>query len=241
MRKATSVRTVTTLVVALLVISATTVACAQATWEGPTGVFLNPLALNLAQGKVAASVHYLNLQPVGGLTTYGLAYGAFDNFEIGLTRADLSAGGLTSIDILHAKYVWAGHGGIPNLALGAIVRDTEGSGGALTNDFYLAATKIFPAKTPVIASVTVRNTNGLGSGLFGKDTERSFQLGAFLGVQATPKLIVGAEVYDQPQADAWLDLAARYIASPNTFVDVGLARINDAFDNQFAVAVTQVF
>ena len=58
-------RTVTTLVVALLVISATTVACAQATWEGPTGVFLNPLALNLAQGKVAASVHYLNLQRGG--------------------------------------------------------------------------------------------------------------------------------------------------------------------------------
>jgi hypothetical protein len=240
-RKATSVRTVTLLSVALLVIITATVACAQATWEGPTGVFLNPLALDLAKGQTAVSIHYLNLEPAGGLTTYGLAYGAFDNFEVGLTRADLSAGGLTSLDILHAKYVWPGQHGAPNLALGAILRDTEGSGGANTNDFYLAATKIFPAKTPVIASVTVRNTNGLGSGLFGKDTDRSFQLGAFLGVQVTPKLILGAEYYDQPEADAWLDLAARYFASPNTTIDVGLARINDTFDDQFALAVTHVF
>ena len=103
------------------------------------------------------------------------------------------------------------------------------------------ATKVFPAKTPVIASLTVRNTNGLGSGLFGKDTSRSTVLGGFLGVVAKPNLIIGVEYYDQPGADAWKDLAVRYTVSPDTYIDAGLARLNDTFKNQFAVAVTHQF
>ncbi len=233
-------RTVTTLLAVLLIVVAATAACAQGTCEGPTGVFLNPLALGLGRDKAAATFHYLNLQPAGSLTTYGLVYGAYDNLEVGVTRADLAVGGLTSIDLLHAKYVWPGKGGAPNVALGGVLRLNEDDG-PTTSDFYLAATKVFPSKTPVIASVTLRNTDGLGSGLFGKDDDRSFQLGGFLGVQATPKLIVGVEYYDQPEADAWLDLAARYVADANTFVDAGLARINDDLDDQFAVAVTHVF
>lgn len=233
-------RTYTYIAIAVVTIISASVACAQVNWEGQTGVFLNPLAFDLSQNKLETSAHYLSLEPAGSLTTYGLTYGAFQNFEVGLTRAELAVGGLTSLDILHGKYVWAGKNGSPNLGVGATVRLTE-SGGPTTTDFYAVATKVFPSKTPVIASLTVRNTNALGNGLFGKDTDRTFQLGGFLGVQATKRLIVGAEYYGQPKADDWLDLAARYIADDKTFVDVGLARINDTFDNQFAVAVTHVF
>jgi len=213
---------------------------AQGTWEGPTGVFLNPLAIDLAQTKTQVSAHYLNLQPVGGLSTFGVTYGAAKNLEVGLTYADLSAGAQTQFEILHAKWIavpFKGEG--PAIALGGIYRNAEG--GKSTSDFYAAITKVFPAKTPVIASLTLRNTDGVGSGLFGRDTERSFQVGGFLGVQALPNLIAGVEYYGQPATDDWKDLAVRYIVDPNTFIDAGLARINKTFSDQLAVAVTHQF
>ena len=213
---------------------------AQGSWEGPTGVFLNPLAIDLAKGKTSVSTHYLNLQPVGSLTTFGVTYGAAENLEVGYTRADLNAGGQSEINILHAKYIALPFKDeYPAVAVGAIVRDVVS--GPTTSDYYLAATKVFPAKTPVIASLTVRNTDGVGSGLFGRDTERSFQVGGFLGVQASPKLIAGVEYYGQPAADDWKDIAVRYIADPNTFIDAGVARINSSLSDQFAVALTHQF
>lgn len=230
----------TTLTVVALTVLAASFAFAQGTWEGPTGVFLNPLAIDLAQGKTQASIHYLNLQPAGGLTTVGATYGVAKNLEVGLTYADLSAGAQTQFEILHAKYIALPFKGeAPAVAVGTILRNAEG--GSSTNDFYLAATKVFPAKTPIIASLTVRNTNGLGSGLFGRDTERTWNVGGFLGVQALPNLIAGFEYYGQPKVEDWKDFAVRYIVDPNTFIDAGIARINDTFKNQLAVAVTHQF
>lgn len=49
---------------------------------------------------------------------------------------------------------------------------------------------------------------------------------------------MGTEVFGQPDAAAWLDLAFRYNLGPRTFLDGGLARINAAFDGQIAVALT---
>jgi hypothetical protein len=233
------VKSITLVVVAFFVVAASA-AFAQSTFEGPTGVFLNPLAITLAQGKTAVSGHYLNLQPVGSLTTFGVTYGAAKNLEVGLTRADLNAGGQSEFNIFHAKYLALPFKGqSPAVAVGTIVRSA--TSGPTTSDFYVAATKIFPAKLPVIASATVRYTDGIGSGLFGKDTGHSTQFGGFLGVQATPKLIAGVEYYGQPGVDDWKDIAVRYCVDANTNIDAGIADINGGLDNQFAVALTHQF
>ena len=213
-------------------------AWSQATWEGPTGVFLNPLALTVPNGTWQASAHYLNLQPAGALTTFGVTYGADSRWEIGATYTSLAVGGGQDAVLLHTKYVVLPFkGDWPQVAVGAIVRDP--SGGDATEDFYAVATKVFPGSTPVIASLTVRNTNGLGSGLFGKASSRTTELGGFLGIQATPKIIVGVEYYEQPTVSPWQDIAVRYIAGPHTFIDAGYARLNAAFDNQIAIGLTQ--
>lgn len=209
----------------------------QATWEGPTGVFLNPLAFTVGEGTGQASIHFLDLQPVGSLTTVGVTYGIGRDWEVGITRANLSVGGASNINILHTKWIAApSRGGGPQLAVGAILRDAEH--GSSTNDFYLAATQVFGGATPVIASLTVRNTNGLGSGLFGKDDHRTMQFGGFLGVQAAKNLILGVEYYTQPDGPEWKDICFRWSVAPGTFIDGGLAYINDPLDNQFAVALT---
>jgi hypothetical protein len=223
-----------------LTLAAAGASWSQATWDGPTGVFLNPLALTLGKGLTQVSMHHLDLQPAGSLTTYGVEYGVNERLELGVTEANLAVGGANAQDIFNAKYVVRPVGGKgPGVAVGTILRSTHG--GDSTSDFYVVATQVFPTKAPIIASVTLRSTNGLGSGLFGKADDRSTQLGAVLAVQAGPNLIVGVEYYDQPDAPAWKDLAVRYVVSPNTFVDAGLADLNDTFDNQFAVALTHQF
>lgn len=215
-------------------------AYAQSTWDGPTGAFLNPLAINIAEHKTQGSVHYLDLQPAGSLTTFGAKYGLTDRLETGITHANLSVGGSNKVDIFHAKYLLRPlEPGKPGLALGAVLRDAHG--GPSTSDFYLAATHIFPTKKPIIASVTVRSTNALGSGLFGKAGDRTTEFGGFLGVQITPNLIPNVEYFEQPGGPAWKDVGVRYIASPTTTVDFGVADVGDGLDNQIALGITHQF
>lgn len=232
-------KTITLVVVALLVVVASA-AFAQSTWEGPTGAFLNPLACNVGDGAVQGSAHYLDLQPAGSLTTFGANYGLSDRLEVGVTQANLSIGGSNKIDNLHAKYILRPLGtGKPAFALGAVLRNAHG--GADTADYYLAATHIFPSSKPIIASLTIRSTNALGSGLFGKASGRTTQFGGFFGVQVTPKLIPNVEYYQQPQGDDWKDIGVRYIASPTTYWDFGLADVGNGFSDQFALGVTHQF
>jgi hypothetical protein len=214
-------------------------AWSQATWEGPTGVFLNPLALTIGDGKQEVSAHFLDLEPIGSLTTFGYVYGLNKDIEVGYTRASLSAGAPStfSTDILHAKWIalpfkdqW------PQVAVGAIARSTHG--GDSTDDFYLVATKVFQTSTPIIASVDVRNTNAAWSGLLGRTDERDWLLGGFLGFQVSPKLIVGAEYYGQDESRPWRDIAVRYNVGNGTNIDAGIARFNDTWDNQVAVAIS---
>lgn len=213
---------------------------AQSTWDGPTGAFLNPLAINIADGQVQGSVHYLDLQPAGSLTTFGAKYGVTDRLEAGVTQANLSVGGSNKVDIFHAKYILRPlGGGKPGVALGTVLRN--GHGAPSTSDFYLAATQVFPTSKPVIASVTVRSTNGLGSGLFGKASGRSTELGGFFGVQIKPNLIPNVEYYQQPDGPAWKDIGVRYIASPTTFWDFGVADVGGGFGDQLAMGVTYQF
>lgn len=212
---------------------------AQSNWEGPTGAYLNPLAWNLPAWQGQGALHYLDLQPAGSLTTYGASYGLTDRLEAGLTQASLSIGGSSKTNILHAKYILRPlGGGKPGVAVGAVLRDI--SGGASTSDYYLVATHIFPAKTPVIASVTVRSTNGLGSGLFGK-TGRTTEFGGFLGVQVRPNLIPNMEFLGQPDGPDWKDIGVRWIANPTTYWDFGIADVANGLDDQLALGVTHQF
>ncbi|MHB8995902.1 MAG: hypothetical protein ACYC63_11710 [Armatimonadota bacterium] len=232
-------KTNTSVVVALFAVAASA-AFAQSTWEGPTGAYLNPLACNVADGKIQGSAHYLDLQPAGSLTTFGANYGLTDRLEIGITQASLSIGGSNKVDNLHAKYLLRPLGtGKPALALGTVLRNAHG--GADTADYYLAATHIFPSSKPVIASLTIRSTNALGSGLFGKASGRTTQFGGFFGVQVTPKLIPNVEYYQQPDGDDWKDIGLRYIASPTTYWDFGIADVGGSLSNQFALGVTHQF
>ncbi len=225
------------IVVAALIFGQST-GWSQSTWEGPTGVFLNPLALTLPASKGRASVHFLDLQPAGALTSIGSAYGFGGGWEAGITRADLSVAGSTNTNILHAKkIVLPFKDGLPQVAVGVILRDTH-PGGPSTNDFYIVATKVFSTSTPIITSLTVRNTNGLGSGLFGKTSSRHTEVGGFLGFQVRENLCLGVEYYGQPQTGPWKDICFRWQVGSNTFVDGGLADLNDTFDNQLACGLT---
>lgn len=231
-------KTIFVCLITIVVLAASLPAWSQATWEGPTGVFLNPLALTQAQGKWQASAHFLDLEPVGSLTTLGVTYGG-GKWEAGYTRANLAVGAPRdfAIDTVHAKLVvvpfkdeW------PQIAIGGIARSTHG--GDSTNDIYLAATKIFKTSTPIIASLTVRNTNANWSGLGGKAADRSTDVGGFLGFVVKPNLILGTEYYGQGDAPAWSDLAFRWTVSPNTFIDGGVAHISHDWNRQVAVALT---
>lgn len=213
---------------------------AQSTWDGPTGAYLNPLAINIGEGKTQGSVHYVDLQPVGSLTTFGAKYGITDRLEAGLTQANFSAGGSNKVDIFHAKYLLQPlGGGKPGIALGTVLRN--GHSTASTSDFYLVGTHVFPTSKPIIASLAVRSTNALGSGLFGKASDRSTELGGFLGVQINPNLIPNVEYYQQPGGPAWKDLGVRYIASPTTYWDFGVADLGTGLSNQLALGVTHQF
>ena len=230
--------TLIAVLVGLLLLVAAIPGWSQATWEGPTGVFFNPLALTLPAGTSQASVHYLDLSGSGSLTTLSYTAGLAHGLEAGVAHIGLAVGGSSNSNSVFGKWVaLPAKGDAPAVAVGTTWRFPE-SGDDANGDAYVAITKIFPARTPIIASLTVRATNGLWSGLFGKANNWTTQVGGFLGVVATPKLIVGGEYYEQPDSDAWKDVAVRYTASSSTNVDLGWAHLSDTFDNQYAVAVS---
>ncbi len=217
-----------------------TAVLAQASLEGPTGVFLTPLAYTLPEGTVQGSMHFADLQPLGTLTTLGVTAGLPGGFEVGLTRAAFAVGGTNNTDVLHAK--WAAlpeKHRAPAVSIGAILRRTHG--GDSTADLYLVATKVFPTKTPVIVSANVRSTNGIGFGLLGK-SDREMEIGGFLGFVVNPRLIVGWEAARQPgAAPTWSDFCFRYSPTPDTNIDGGLADLGPGLDDQVAVAFTRRF
>lgn len=229
---------VLTLLVLALGLVAAGSAWSQSSWEGPTGAYLNPLALNLARSQVQGGTHYLDLQPAGALTTFGVSYGLTNRLEIGVTQNDLSVGSAAKVNVLHAKYLLRPLApGQPGVAVGAVWRSATQD----TADFYAVATQIFPTRQPLIASVTVRSTNARGSGLFGRAAGRSIQWGGFLGVQVTPHLIPNVEYLAQAEGEDWADVGVRYVVNANTNWDFGLADVGGDFGNQFAFGVTHKF
>ncbi len=232
---------ITTLLLAVgLAVLLPTAALAQASLEGPTGVYLTPLAYALPPGAIEGSIHFVDLQPLGTLTTLSINAGLPRGVEVGITREAFAVGGTANTDTLHAK--WAAvpeKDNAPAISVGGVMRHAHG--GDSTADFYVVATKIFSTKTPLIVSANVRSTNGTGFGLLGK-SDREIEVGGFLGFVVNPKLIVGWDVAKQPgDAPTWSALAVRYSPAADTNIDVGLADLGAALDDQIAVAFSRRF
>lgn len=170
-------------------------------YEGPTGVFVTPLAATSASpanglGKPSISYHVLASGPViGTWNTVSLTEGFAKRFEVGYTREDHAAGSSTTLsplwtdglNIFHgkariveenaAKTKW-----VPGIALGGIARTNDSNVGDSANgqtknnaDIYVVATKVITQTKPVplILSVGVRGTNASLWGLGGNAPEFS--------------------------------------------------------------------
>lgn len=233
------------LIVVSLVLSLTAIlpgSCfGQASLEGPTGVCLTPLAYTLPGGTTQASMHFVDLEPLGTLTTLSVTAGLRHGIEVGFTREAMAVGGTVNTNVFHAK--WAAvreKAHSPAVSVGAIVRNPEGSGGS-TSDFYLVGSKILPGKTPVILSANARSTDGVGFGLLG-EADRETKYGGFVGFVVHPKLILGWEAAQQPGgARTWSAFCFRYSPTEDTNIDGGIADLGSGLDNQLAVVLTRRF
>jgi hypothetical protein len=165
-------------------------------YEGPTGVFVTPLASTAASpahgaGHPVIAYHVLAGGPViGTWNTVSITEGFAKRLEFGYTREDHAAGNTTGlsplwtdgINIFHgkvnlvpenaAKTKW-----IPAISVGGIARTNDsnvfnGSNGqSKTNaDIYVVATKVITQiskKVPVLVNAGVRGTNASLWGLGG--------------------------------------------------------------------------
>jgi hypothetical protein len=174
-------------------------------YEGPTGVFVTPLAATAASpahgaGHPVISYHVLAAGPViGTFNTVSFTEGFAKRFELGYTREDHAAGntaGLSplwtdGLNLFHAKAVVVPENAgktkwIPAVAVGGIARTNDSNVGNGTNgqtktngDIYLVATKIVTQtkKVPLILNAGVRGTNASLWGLGGNAPD--FQARAF--------------------------------------------------------------
>jgi len=164
-------------------------------YEGPTGIFVTPLASTAASpangfGHPVVAYHVLAGGPViGTWNTVSVTEGFAKRFEVGYTReihaegdtADLSPLWTEGFNIFHGKanILDENHGKspwVPALSIGGIVRTNvrnvggEISGKDTTNgDIYLVATKIVTQtkKVPLVLNAGVRGTNASLWGLGG--------------------------------------------------------------------------
>ena len=165
-------------------------------YEGPTGVFVTPLASTAASpangaGHPVIAYHVLAGGPViGTWNTVSITEGFAKRIEIGYTREDHAAGntaGLSplwtdGLNIFHgkvnlipenaAKTKW-----VPAISVGGIARTNDSNvfngtnGQSKTNgDLYLVATKVvtqIEKKVPILLNAGVRGTNSSLWGLGG--------------------------------------------------------------------------
>jgi len=228
-------RTIITLTAALVLAPG---ARAQISWEGQSGVFLNPLAYPIAPGKVQASAHYIDLERVGTISTFSVAGGLRGNVEIGFTRIASGVTGVASQNVIPVKWQFVKETSkIPGVAANIIYRDLVGTGSI--TDYGLTGTKVLKAGTStVIVSGGFRYTKALGVGLFGIADSARVRWEASAAIFVNPKLILGAEYKEQIGARAWRDIALRYLYSKNLTIDVGLANFAPSLSNQVAAGIT---
>lgn len=181
--------------VALSSVFVATVVHAQLGYEGPTGIFVTPLAAVSPSplhgvGRPTIAYHVLADGPViGDFNTVSFTEGFAKRFEVGYTREDHSAGSTAALsplwtnglNLFHAKAVvvpenfgktkW-----VPGIAIGGIARTNDSNVGNGANgqtktngDIYVVATKIITQtkKVPLVLNVGVRGTNASLWGLGG--------------------------------------------------------------------------
>lgn len=169
-------------------------------YEGPTGIFVTPLAATAASpangfGKPVIATHALAGGPaIGTFTTYSITEGYGKRVEFGYTREDHATtdssnafSGLWNegLNIFHGKInVLPENYGktkwVPALSVGGIVRtndgyvgDNQGGQSAHNADVYLVGTKIVAVakKLPVVLNGGVRGTNASLWGLGGNSPD----------------------------------------------------------------------
>jgi hypothetical protein len=199
-------RAINTLLLALIFSLASHLAQAQSLgYEGPTGVFVTPLASTAASpahglGAPVIAYHVLAGGPViGTFNTVSITEGLAKHIEFGYTREDHAAGSSATLsplwtdghNIFHGKVnIVSENAGktkwVPAISIGGIVRTNDSNVGDGTNkqsktngDIYAVATKIVTQtkKVPLVLSVGVRGTNSSLWGLGGNAP--SFQARAF--------------------------------------------------------------
>jgi hypothetical protein len=164
-------------------------------YEGPTGVFVTPLAAIATSpahgaGHPVISYHLLAGGPViGTWSTVSFTEGFARRFELGYTRQDHAAGSSASLsplwtdglNIFHGKAIVVSENAgktkwVPGIAIGGIARTNDSNVGDGANgqarangDIYLVATKIVTQtkKVPLVLNAGVRGTNSSLWGLGG--------------------------------------------------------------------------
>jgi hypothetical protein len=165
-------------------------------YEGPTGVFVTPLAATAASpahgaGHPVIAYHLLAGGPViGTWNTVSITEGFAKRIEVGYTREDHAAGstaGLSplwtdGLNIFHGKVnLVAENAGktkwVPAISVGGIARTNDSNVGDGSNgqtktngDIYVVGTKVitqFSKKVPVLLNAGLRGTNSSLWGLGG--------------------------------------------------------------------------
>ena len=203
-----------TIVVLLALSFATHTTQAQSLgYEGPTGIFVTPLAATAASpvhgaGHPVVAYHLLAGGPViGTFNTVSITEGFAKRFEAGYTREIHAQGDTASLsplwtegfNVIHGKanILDENHGKnpwVPALSIGGIVRtNVRNVGGEIdakdTNngDIYLVATKVVTQtkKVPLVLNAGVRGTNASLWGLGGNAPEFAAKVFGALGFVLT--------------------------------------------------------
>lgn len=206
--------------------------------EGQSGIFLNSLAYPLAPGAVEVSAHNVDLDDLGGVTTFNTATGLKKNLEIGYTRVTSSVDGVKDQNLFNLKWQFNKESkDTPAFALWTQYRDL--TGGSNSADYGISVTKLFNlGKFPTIVDLGARSTKALGLGLFGIGDSRELKFDGSVAVFVTKNFAVGTEFKQQIGAETWKDIAFRYVANKNLNIDAGIADLGPGLGNQIALAAT---
>lgn len=206
--------------------------------EGQSGIFLNSLAYPLAPGAIEVSAHNVNLDDLGGVTTYNAATGLKNNLELGYTRVTSSVNGVKDQNLLNLKWQFNKETkDAPAIAIYTQYRDL--ASGDNSFDYGISVTKLFNlGKFPTVVDFGARSTKALGLGLFGFGSDRQIKLEGSVAVFVAKNFAIGTEFKQQVNAQTWKDIAFRYVVNKNLNIDAGIADLGPGLRNQIALAAT---
>jgi hypothetical protein len=229
------------LTVALATLLSTGSAFAALHLEGQSGIFLNSLAYPVAPSKIEASIHYVDLDPLGSISTQSVSFGLKNNVELGYTHISTDVPGVNDQNLFVGKWQFSPETKqLPAFSILAAQRSIDSKGSSL--DYGLTATKVvIVGKKPLVLDLGIRNTKAVGIGLFGWSKDRKWKSEGSFAYFILPNLAVGSEYKQQIDGQTWRDIAVRYVANSNWNIDFGIADLGPAIDNQVALAVTHAW